>query len=146
MFSTAQAVADAKSGLLDRSIFSSAEIYERELAQVFGRCWLFVAHESQIPKPNDFVTSYMGADPVIVWRDRAGTIHAFLNMCRHRGNRLCRADAGNAPSFMCTYHGWVFDPAGNLTAVPGLKKSTAASSTCGSGAWLRSRNSPATRA
>lgn len=113
-------VAEVKAGLLDRSIFSSAEVYDRELERIFARCWLFVAHESQVPHPNDFVTSYMGEDPVIVWRDAGGTLHAFLNMCRHRGNRLCRADAGNAAGFMCTYHGWTFASDGTLTGVPGF--------------------------
>jgi 3-phenylpropionate/trans-cinnamate dioxygenase subunit alpha len=122
MFSATRAVADVKGGLLDRSIFSSQDVYERELAQIFARCWLFVAHEGQIPNPNDFVTSYMGEDPIIVWRDKAGTVHAFLNMCRHRGNRLCRADAGNAPSFMCNYHGWTFESDGRLSGVPGFQE------------------------
>jgi len=120
MFSPTGAVADAKGGLLDRSIFSAPEVYERELEQIFARCWLFVAHESQIPNPNDFVTSYMGEDPVVVWRDAGGTIRAFLNMCRHRGNRVCRADGGNARSFMCTYHGWTYGSDGSLTDVPGF--------------------------
>lgn len=120
MFTTTRAVAEVKQGLLDRSIFSSQDVYERELEQIFARCWLFVAHESQIPRPNDFVTSYMGEDPVIVWRDGGGTIHTFLNMCRHRGNRLCRADAGNAAGFMCNYHGWNYTSDGKLSAVPGF--------------------------
>src|SRR5262245_3763246 len=109
-------------GLLDRGIFSSKDVYEQELEQIFARCWLFVGHESQIPKPDDFVTSYMAEDPIIVWRDAAGKVRAFLNMCRHRGNRLCSADAGNSRSFMCSYHGWVFRSDGKLTSVPGLKE------------------------
>lgn len=122
MLSTTRTVAEIKQGLLDRSIFSAQEIYERELERIFARCWLFIAHESRLPRPHDFVTSYMGEDPVIVWRDGAGTIRAFLNMCRHRGNRLCRADAGNAASFMCTYHGWNFTSNGKLASVPGLRE------------------------
>jgi phenylpropionate dioxygenase-like ring-hydroxylating dioxygenase large terminal subunit len=122
MFSTSSAITEVKQGLLDRSIFSSQAIYEQELEQIFARCWLYVAHESQIPQPNDFVTSYMGEDPVIVWRDGSGTIHTFLNMCRHRGNRLCSADAGNAPAFMCNYHGWNFRSDGQLVNVPGFKE------------------------
>ncbi len=113
---------DIKKGLLDRSIFVDEAIYQQELEQIFGRCWLFVGHESQVPKPNDFVAAYMGEDPILITRDSKGKLHAFLNMCRHRGNRICRADAGNAPSFMCTYHGWTFSTDGKLVGVPGYKE------------------------
>jgi phenylpropionate dioxygenase-like ring-hydroxylating dioxygenase large terminal subunit len=122
MLSLSDAVAQAQRGLLDRSIFSSAEIYERELEHVFARCWLFVAHECQVPNPNDFVTTYMGEDPVIVWRDRAGKLRVFINMCRHRGNRVCLADAGNAGALMCTYHGWNYTSDGKLASVPGQRE------------------------
>jgi phenylpropionate dioxygenase-like ring-hydroxylating dioxygenase large terminal subunit len=64
----------------------------------------------------------MGEDPVLVVRDSAGQVHAFLNVCRHRGNRLCRADSGNAASFTCAYHGWTYRNDGRLTGVPYLKE------------------------
>ena len=63
----------------------------------------------------------MGEDPVLVVRDRAGKVGAFLNICRHRGNRLCRADNGNAAAFICAYHGWAFSNDGSLRAVPNLQ-------------------------
>ncbi len=113
---------DITKGRVDRRIFGDQDIYQQELEQIFGRCWLFVGHESQIPKPNDFAANYMGEDPILVTRDAKGKLHAFLNMCRHRGNRICRADAGNAPSFMCTYHGWTFSTDGKLVGVPGYKE------------------------
>ncbi|MSQ32216.1 MAG: aromatic ring-hydroxylating dioxygenase subunit alpha, partial [Dehalococcoidia bacterium] len=59
---------------------------------------------------------------VLLTRDSKGKLHGFLNMCRHRGNRICRADYGNAPSFMCTYHGWTFATDGKLVGVPGYKE------------------------
>ena len=95
---------DAEQGLLKRQVFVSQDIYEQELERVFARCWLFLGHETQIPNPNDFLATYMGEDPVLLWRGGDGKVRAFLNMCRHRGNRVCRADQGNASSFMCTYH------------------------------------------
>jgi 3-phenylpropionate/trans-cinnamate dioxygenase alpha subunit len=112
---------DLDKGLVSRRIFVEQEIYEQELERIFARCWLFIAHESQIPKPGDFCTSYMGEDPVIVVRDDAGRVNAFLNTCRHRGNRVCRADSGNAKAFVCTYHGWTYANDGRLISVPNSK-------------------------
>jgi ethylbenzene dioxygenase alpha subunit len=109
---------DTSTGRQSRSIYSSDAVYRQELERVFGRCWLFLAHISQIPRPNDFFRTYMGEDDVIVIRQKDGAVKAFLNTCTHRGNRICRADRGNARSFTCNYHGWSFAPDGALAGVP----------------------------
>src|SRR5689334_3219834 len=113
---------DTGRGLISRRIFIEEGIYEQELRQIFTRCWLFLCHDSQVPRPGDFFTTYMGEDPVLVVRDTGGEVHAFLNVCRHRGNRLCRADSGNAASFTCAYHGWTYRNDGRLTGVPYLRE------------------------
>jgi phenylpropionate dioxygenase-like ring-hydroxylating dioxygenase large terminal subunit len=113
---------DGEHGLIDRRIYIEPDIYEQELKQIFARCWLFLCHDSQVPLPGDFYTTTMGEDPVLVVRDSAGKVGAFLNVCRHRGNRLCRADHGNASSFTCAYHGWTFRNDGALTGVPYLRE------------------------
>jgi phenylpropionate dioxygenase-like ring-hydroxylating dioxygenase large terminal subunit len=112
---------DTDHGLISRRIFIEPEIYAQELERVFARCWLFLCHDSQIPEPGDFFTTYMGEDPVLVVRDNGGQVRAFLNVCRHRGNRLCRADSGNAATFTCAYHGWTYRNDGRLVGVPYLK-------------------------
>ena len=115
-------VIDPEKGTLDRRVFSDELFYQDELEKIFGRVWLMLAHESILPNPNDFFLSYIGEDPVIITRDAKGKLHVFLNMCRHRGNRVVRADDGNAKNFMCTYHGWTFSNEGRLVSVPGLQE------------------------
>ncbi|HEY9413495.1 MAG TPA: aromatic ring-hydroxylating dioxygenase subunit alpha [Pseudonocardia sp.] len=108
---------DLEEGWIDRRIFNDQKIYERELQQIFARSWNFVAHESQLPKAGDFLTTYMGEDPVIVARQRDQSIKVFINSCPHRGNRVCFADVGNTRRFVCNYHGWAFDTAGKLSGM-----------------------------
>jgi phenylpropionate dioxygenase-like ring-hydroxylating dioxygenase large terminal subunit len=112
---------DADRGMISRELFSSEEIYQQELEQIFARCWLFLCHETQIPNAGDFFSTSMGEDPVLVVRQRDGSIKALLNSCRHRGMKVCRADMGNAKAFTCTYHGWAYDESGALVSVPNLE-------------------------
>lgn len=112
-------IADIGSGLVNPQIYTDPDLYQLELKNVFGRSWLFLAHDSQLPKAGSFVQTYMGEDPVLVVRQRDGSVKAFLNQCRHRGMRICRAEAGTNRAFTCSYHGWSYDLEGNLINVPG---------------------------
>ncbi len=109
---------DVETGTLDPRVYCDESLYQIELEQVFGRSWLFLAHRSQIPKAGDYFTTYMGEDPVIVSRQKDGSVVAFLNQCRHRGMRLARLDHGNTKFFTCSYHGWSYDSSGKLVNVP----------------------------
>ncbi|HVL55061.1 MAG TPA: Rieske 2Fe-2S domain-containing protein [Burkholderiaceae bacterium] len=113
---------DADRGLISREIFSSPQLFQQELERLFTRAWLFVGHASQIPNPGDFFVSRMGAESVILTRDRASKIHVFLNTCRHRGMKVCLYDEGNAPAFVCPYHAWSYSLDGRLTGVPQYKE------------------------
>ena len=112
---------DPASGRLDRRIYDDEAIYQLELQRIFARGWNFMCHESQVPAPGDYVINYIGEDQVIVVRDGEGAVNVLLNTCRHRGNALCRAEQGNAKSFVCSYHGWNYALNGDLIGVPGLK-------------------------
>src|SRR5262245_66435358 len=102
------AVIDPATGKLDRSIFSEQAVYDDEMEKIFRRAWLMIGHESLVPATDDFFHTYMGEDAVILTRDGEGRLHALLNMCRHRGNRVCRVDDGHAQRLMCSYHGWAY--------------------------------------
>ncbi len=112
---------DLKKGAISREIFSSKEIFDEELEKVFTRAWLFVGHESQIPNPGDFFASRMGAEPVILTRDKKKKVHVFLNSCRHRGMKVCQYDYGNTQLFTCPYHSWSYTTEGKLFGVPQYK-------------------------
>jgi len=108
-------------GEVDRRIWSDAEIFDLEMERIFARAWLFLCHETQVPNAGDFFQSVMGRDNVLVVRQKDGTVKALLNTCAHRGNAVCRAEEGNAKSFLCTYHGWSYGIDGCLKGVPGFK-------------------------
>lgn len=112
------ALVDRERRTISPRVFTDPEVYRAEQERIFARCWLYVAHESQIPQPGDFVTNYMGEEPVIVCRDNSNHVRVLVNSCRHRGMRVCRTDAGNTRTFQCPYHGWTYDVQGRLVGVP----------------------------
>jgi phenylpropionate dioxygenase-like ring-hydroxylating dioxygenase large terminal subunit len=105
---------DVQNGLVSRDIFVSDDVYRLEIERIFDRTWVFLAHETEIRNPGDFVCRNLGQAPVVVVRDADGTIHALLNSCRHRGAKVCRADSGNARHLVCPYHGWTYERSGRL--------------------------------
>jgi phenylpropionate dioxygenase-like ring-hydroxylating dioxygenase large terminal subunit len=104
--------------LISRRCWSDPRVYELEKRGIFGRSWLFLGHESQIPEPGDFVQACMGETPVILARGRDGGLYANVNSCTHRGLPVCRADHGNAKRFVCPYHNWSYTVEGDLVTIP----------------------------
>lgn len=100
------------------SLYTDPTIFQAELERIWFRTWVYVGHESEVPKPNDFVMKTIGPEPVIMTRDRSGKVHLLHNRCSHRGNRVCMSDQGNARSFTCPYHGWTFANDGALKGYP----------------------------
>jgi phenylpropionate dioxygenase-like ring-hydroxylating dioxygenase large terminal subunit len=101
-----------------RKVFTDPDVYSAEKRMIFGKSWLFLAHESQLPDLGDFITTTMAETPVIVARGADGAIYAHANSCSHRGLPVCRADFGNTKGFVCPYRAWTYSVAGELLAVP----------------------------
>lgn len=115
---TINELAPVEDRLISTRIMNDAEIFDLELEKIFDRTWIFVGHESEIPRSNDFITRYIGHDPVIVSRCADKTVRVLLNICSHRGSKVCRADRGSAATFQCPYHGWTYRNTGQLLGVP----------------------------
>jgi anthranilate 1,2-dioxygenase large subunit len=100
-------------------VYLRSDIYEREQQRIFrGPTWSYLAHESELPQPGDFKTTYVGDTPIVVSRDQEGKMNAFVNRCAHRGATVQRKTFGNASEHRCVYHQWCYDLAGNLIGVP----------------------------
>ena len=99
-------------------LYGDAEIAAREQTGLFeGKTWNFLCLDAEVPKPGDYITTFVGQTPVVVTRDRDGTFAGFENRCAHRGALLCLKSHGNAKEISCVYHNWTYDLKGNLTGV-----------------------------
>ena len=111
---------DTENGTINRVLYVNEDIFWQEQEQIFRRAWLFLGHESQVPNPGDFYIARMGTEEVVVVKDRKDKqIRAFLNSCRHRGEKVCRYDQGNGLVFTCPFHAWTYDTAGRLVGAAG---------------------------
>lgn len=100
-----------------RDVFTDPGLFDLEMKHIFEANWVYLAHESQIPDGNDYFTTVIGRQPIIITRDKTGQLNAVINACAHRGAMLCRRKHGNKGSFTCQFHGWTFANTGKLLKV-----------------------------
>lgn len=114
---------DAEAGLFRcrRDIFTNEDLYALEMKHIFEGNWVYLAHESQIPDVNDYYTTWIGRQPIVITRDKTGALNAVINACAHKGAMLCRRKQGNKGSFTCPFHGWTFSNTGKLLKVKDAK-------------------------
>ena len=102
-----------------RAAFTDPDVFGREMADIFDRCWLYIGHESQIPEHGDFIATRLGSHPVFAMRGSDRSIRCFYDACSHRGSKLTGRTSGNAKTITCRYHGWCFNADGACTLVRG---------------------------
>ncbi|MBM4420766.1 MAG: Rieske 2Fe-2S domain-containing protein [Chloroflexi bacterium] len=103
---------------VNREAFRSEEVFQRERQRIWDHSWLYLGHESEVPKPNDFKARNLGGRPLIFTRDSLGRVRVYLNACPHRGTILCRETEGSARVYQCFYHAWTFANTGELVGIP----------------------------
>lgn len=101
---------------IDPYFYRSNTVYRKELSELIFRSWIYAGHVSEIPCVGDYLLFEIGEDSVIITRDKDGEVNALMNICRHRGARVCEERSGNRKTFVCPYHGWVYELDGRLRA------------------------------
>ena len=100
-----------------RDLYRDPQLFELELQHVFESNWVFLAHETQIPEPHDYLNIHIARQPVLISRDGKGQLGAFLNICPHKAALVCQNESGNKKFHVCPYHGWTFDSAGDIKLI-----------------------------
>lgn len=101
--------------------YTDPQIFAQEQEHIFESMWFCVSRASDLAKPGSFRTYQVGRESVLVSRSRDGSVHAFLNICRHRGAKLCTEESGEVRrNFQCPYHAWTYGLDGKLIAAPNL--------------------------
>jgi nitrite reductase/ring-hydroxylating ferredoxin subunit len=110
---------------VDYTDSTDPQFYEDERVAIFKRTWLLVGRVEQVPKTGGYFTRELKAadTSLIIVKGADGTIRAFHNVCRHRGNKLVWNDfpqeetSGTCRQFTCKYHAWRYSLEGELTFV-----------------------------
>jgi phenylpropionate dioxygenase-like ring-hydroxylating dioxygenase large terminal subunit len=104
-----------------RRAYADAAVFQLEQERIFSRLWIYVAHESQLREPGNFIRTRLAGYEVLVTRHTDRNIYVLQNRCPHRGARICMVDRGSSTVFSCPYHAWAFRSDGSLASVPHRK-------------------------
>jgi glycine betaine catabolism A len=104
--------------------YHASEVFELERERIFFRRWFYVGRIDGLLEPGDFLAADVVGESVIVVRGKDGELHAFYNVCRHRGSRLCDAESAGRlrGAIKCPYHAWSYSFDGKLIGTPLLEK------------------------
>lgn len=103
-----------------RDLYISQELFEVEMEQLWRTAWIYVGHDSQVPKPADFYTTTVARQPVIMVRGQDDKVRVLFNRCSHKGAEVACSEYGHAQggTLRCPYHGWTFKLDGTVRTIP----------------------------
>jgi Rieske 2Fe-2S family protein len=99
---------------LARELYAGQMAFDFDMAAIFGRSWLMVGFEVELPRAGSWMAVSVGPWPLVITRDRNGELHAFHNSCRHRGAQVCQPGKGVSARLVCPYHRWTYELSGEL--------------------------------
>jgi phenylpropionate dioxygenase-like ring-hydroxylating dioxygenase large terminal subunit len=99
--------------------YTAPEILAEEQEKIFAGHWISIGRSTDFAKPGEYRLAEIAGESLIVLRDQQGVLHAFYNICRHRGTRLCTASPGQlSETIQCPYHAWTYALDGRLIGAP----------------------------
>ncbi|PRY64873.1 Rieske 2Fe-2S family protein [Vreelandella songnenensis] len=104
----------ARTYSLPQPFYNDARLFALDMQEIFEKEWLFAGMSCEIPAKGNFMTLEIGDNPIVIVRGGEGQIHAFHNVCRHRGSRLCTTHKGKVAKLVCPYHQWTYELDGRL--------------------------------
>ena len=104
---------------MPKSVYTSAEFAELEQRHIFARDWLCAGRADALREPGDYLTMEISGEPILVLRDRDGSLRAMSNVCRHRMSTLLEG-RGNTRAIVCPYHAWTYNLDGSLRGAPAM--------------------------
>ena len=108
---------------LQQAFYRDPDIFEREVRRIVLKSWLYAGHVSEIPTAGDYLLFDIAGESVIIARSGNDEFTALLNVCRHRGSRVCSNARGHARRLTCPYHGWTYGLDGSLLAAAQMPES-----------------------
>lgn len=96
--------------------YHSVELFPKELETIFSQSWLFAGLKIELQGKTHFSLT-LGNKSLLIQYNEKGHPRAFLNVCTHRGARLCTPGKHAGP-IRCPYHSWVFNHQGIPTGIP----------------------------
>ncbi|MBS3023757.1 MULTISPECIES: aromatic ring-hydroxylating oxygenase subunit alpha [Acidiphilium] len=99
---------------LPQAFYTDPEIFEFDLREIYGRSWLLIGLETEIPDPGSYLAMTIGRSPILLLRGQDGVLRGFFNTCRHRGAQILADGCGHAQRLLCPYHQWMYDDTGAL--------------------------------
>ena len=102
-------------------VYTSESFLAAELEHIFSKEWLCLGRASALAEPGDYAAWEIAGQPVVVIRDREGTLRALSNVCLHRMSTLLHG-RGRTRAIVCPYHAWTYNLDGTLRGAPAMSK------------------------
>src|SRR3954447_18318658 len=91
---------------IPRERYTSPQFAALERERLWPKVWVVACSSDHVAAPGDWYEMRCGTLSVVIVRDHEGVLHAFQNVCRHRGNTLCEGSGSGLAEFRCRYHNW----------------------------------------